>query len=80
MFFRVDRDDESREASEALVRSIMHLPNKPAVMFVGSFALKPQNTKDGQLSGMDAHSPVAAYYDVPQVRFSASALLLTVRQ
>ncbi|GAA5995195.1 SGNH/GDSL hydrolase family protein [Rhodotorula paludigena] len=60
-------DDESREASEALVRSIMHLPNKPAVLFVGSFALKPQNTKDGQLSGMDAHSPVAAYYDVPQI-------------
>ncbi|BGP36596.1 hypothetical protein JCM10449v2_000497 [Rhodotorula kratochvilovae] len=60
-------DDTARRGSESLVRSILLLPNKPAVIFVGAFALVSQSSKDGILNGGDAHASVAAYYDVPQI-------------
>ncbi|GAA6049523.1 hypothetical protein JCM3770_000829 [Rhodotorula araucariae] len=60
-------DETSRRGAESLVRSILLLPNKPAVLFVGAFALVSQSGKDGILNGGDAHTPVAAFYDIPQI-------------
>ncbi|GAA5932266.1 hypothetical protein JCM3775_001178 [Rhodotorula graminis] len=60
-------DEPSRLAAELLVRSILLLPNKPAVIFVGAFALVSQSRRDGILNGGDVHAQVAAYYDVPHI-------------
>ncbi|GAA5909168.1 hypothetical protein JCM8208_003397 [Rhodotorula glutinis] len=60
-------DEPSRLAAELLVRSVLLLPNKPAVIFVGAFALVSQSTQEGNLNGGDGHAQVAAYYDVPHI-------------
>ncbi|GAA6038999.1 hypothetical protein JCM8097_000148 [Rhodosporidiobolus ruineniae] len=60
-------DDESRDSTEIMLRSILQLPNQPAVMFVGSFALTSQTGDGGMTNGGDAHMALSSFYDVPQI-------------
>ncbi|BGP35418.1 hypothetical protein JCM10296v2_007256 [Rhodotorula toruloides] len=67
--------DEARRASAWLTRSILQLPNKPAIIFVGVFSLKP-NFDDGVglVHGGDYRMPIADYYDIPQISLRAPYL------
>ncbi|GAA6044265.1 hypothetical protein JCM8097_004321 [Rhodosporidiobolus ruineniae] len=60
-------DDEARNATEMMLRSILQLPNQPAVIFVGAFAKMSQTGFGGLLNGGDMNMPLMAYYDVPGI-------------
>ncbi|GAA6033724.1 hypothetical protein JCM8097_004399 [Rhodosporidiobolus ruineniae] len=57
--------NEARDYTEEMLRSILQLPTKPAVIFVGSMGI---NSGWGPLTnGGDAHAALSAWYDIPQI-------------
>ncbi|KZO90804.1 hypothetical protein CALVIDRAFT_489907 [Calocera viscosa TUFC12733] len=59
-----DRRIDDAEAWETLVRALLELPNKPAVISTSTFALQ---FSQGLGVGGDLHLGVAQYYDIPVI-------------
>ncbi|GAA5857093.1 hypothetical protein JCM8547_007954 [Rhodosporidiobolus lusitaniae] len=75
-----DQNDEvSRNYTESIVRKILALPNQPAVIFVGSFALTSQSGTGGMTNGGDAHAALSAFYDLPQISLRGPLLPALLR-
>lgn len=66
--------EQSLNDAEDLLRSILQLQTEPAVVYVDAFALRTQSGRGGQLNGGDAHAPLSAYYDVPQISLRGPVL------
>lgn len=66
--------EELRRSSETLLRSVMSMPQQPAVMYVDSFATRSSSGRDGLRDGGDLHGPLAAFYDVPHISLRAPLL------
>lgn len=62
-----ENTETSAVASEELLRSILQLPNSPAVIYVDSFALRTKSGRGGMTNGADAHDFLSNFYDVPQI-------------
>ena len=67
-------------AAETLLRSLLSLPHKPAVVLVDSFALLNARGDKVSLNGGDAHAHLALRYDVPSVSLRAAALTAMMAQ
>lgn len=67
----VNDDFDDLDQAEDLLRSILLLPSSPAVIYVDSFAQSAENGKGGVRNGGDAHMPLSAFYDVPQVNLGS---------
>jgi hypothetical protein len=59
------RDVKDLRNIESILRSVLSYPSRPAVVMTASFSLM-----DKIEMGVDAHLPVAQYYDVPESRIS----------
>lgn len=69
-----DFSQTSIDATETLLRSILSLPTRPAIIMVDSFALLTGRGKAMSLNGGDAHSHLALRYDIPQISLRAASL------
>ncbi|GAA5826981.1 hypothetical protein JCM11251_002191 [Rhodosporidiobolus azoricus] len=71
VFIELDVNDVNdlvtRSATEMMVRSILSLPNRPAVIFVGAVALVSQSGRGGMENGGDGHIVLSSFYDIPQI-------------
>ncbi len=65
---------EHFEAAETLLRSLLNLPGRPAVVLVDSFAILNARGQRMSLNGGDAHAHLALRYDIPNVSLRAAAL------
>lgn len=59
--FLIHSDIKSLRNVESIFRSVLSYPSQPAVIMAASFSLM-----DKIEMGVDAHLPVAQYYDVPE--------------
>lgn len=69
-----DFNPDTFASTESLLRSLLNLPNSPAVIFVDAFALQTARSQRMSLNGGDAHSHLAVRYDVPQISLRAAVL------
>lgn len=60
--------------TENLLRSVLHMPNSPAVIFVDAFSLRTKSGRGGMRDGSDVHSTLASFYDVPQISLRSPLL------
>ncbi|GAA5891160.1 hypothetical protein JCM6882_006443 [Rhodosporidiobolus microsporus] len=78
VFVELDVNDVNdlvtRDATETMLRSILSLPNRPAVIFVGAFALVSQSGRGGMENGGDGHIILSSFYDVPQISVRGALL------
>ncbi|KAI8575811.1 hypothetical protein K450DRAFT_260010 [Umbelopsis ramanniana AG] len=62
---RGDGDPGITKNMELLVRNLMQMPNKPAIVFLSFFSFKV----DYYFNGQEAHMAIANYYDIPYISF-----------
>jgi lysophospholipase L1-like esterase len=62
---RGDGDPSITKNMELLVRNLLQMPTKPAIIFLSFFSFKV----DYYFNGQEAHIAIANYYDIPYISF-----------
>ncbi|GAA5827032.1 hypothetical protein JCM11251_002213 [Rhodosporidiobolus azoricus] len=67
------------DSSENLLRSLLQLDTKPAVIYADTFALRSGAAQATLLNGQDLQNSLASYYDVPQISARPALLPAMIR-
>ncbi|GAA5891156.1 hypothetical protein JCM6882_006442 [Rhodosporidiobolus microsporus] len=74
-----DEFSSGMDSSENLLRSLLQLDTKPAVIYADTFALRSGAAQATLLNGQDLQNSLASYYDVPQISARPALLPAMIR-